>query len=259
MPRYKLIIEYDGTRYGGWQVQKNATTVQGALLRAGGELFGEKVDVQGAGRTDAGVHALAQAAHLAAPKALPLPQLVQELNDRLPHDIHILSAEKAHPRFHARHDATGRSYIYQYSRRRTAFAKKYVWWIRDELNVKAMQNAARCLEGMHDFTSFSDKAVDEGKTRVLVEQVLVTEAGPLILLRIRASHFLWKMVRRIAGTLAEAGRGNLSFDDVKGLLENPSNAPSRWTAPPSGLFLEQVLYQGDRWNKDLIPATPIRG
>jgi len=110
---------------------------------------------------------------------------------------------------------------------------------------------------MHDFASFTDKSIGEKSTRVLVEAAETVESGQLILFRIRASHFLWKMVRRIVGTLVEVGRGSLPPSQMKEFLEGPSDAPARWTAPPSGLFLEQVLYPGDKWRKELRPLTPI--
>src|ERR1043166_5335468 len=138
MPTYKLTIEYEGTRSSGWQAQGNTQkTVQGHLIRAASQVLGE-VDVGGAGRTDAGVHAAGQVPHLWARKAIDPLQLVRKVNDLLPHDIHILRAERATDKFHARHDAVSRVYLYQISTRRTAFAKPFVWWIKDTLNFDAM-------------------------------------------------------------------------------------------------------------------------
>jgi tRNA pseudouridine38-40 synthase len=257
MARYKLIIEYDGTHYGGWQMQQNARSIQGLLIHTGEEFFKERVEIQGAGRTDAGVHALAQVAHLEVDAERPAHLIQWEFNERLPSDIHILSVERMPPRFHARHDALGRSYLYQISRRRTAFAKRYVWWVKDKFNVYPMKGAAQMLVGMHDFANFADKRIDETQTKVLVESAEVGEAGDLILFRIRASHFVWKMVRRLVGALVEIGRGALKPSDLQTLLETPSGAPAQWTAPPSGLFLEQVIYPGESWHKALVPAIPL--
>lgn len=258
MAKYKLIIEYDGSRYKGWQQQKNGRSIQEALIDAARAFFQESVVVQGSGRTDAGVHALGQVAHLEASKDVPPEQIQRELNDRLPFDIHILSVKRASQRFHARHDALGRSYLYQVSRRRTALAKRYVWWVKDDLHLANMKKTLPLLKGMHDFASFADKKIDAGKTQVLVEKVELVEAGDLILFRIRASHFVWKMVRRVMGMLVEVGRGNLKPQEVNRLLEAYSEEPALWTAPPSGLFLEQVLYPGDKWQEDLLPVTPLR-
>ena len=167
MPRYRLTIEYAGTRYSGWQVQKNARTIQGELLRAVREATGAAaLDLQGSGRTDAGVHALQQVAHLDLPKAMSPEALRHQVNDALPADIHVLRVDPVPHRFHARHDAVSRSYLYQVARRRTAFAKSYVWWVKDALDVPAMREAAGVFVGMHDFQSFTDSNPDEISTRV---------------------------------------------------------------------------------------------
>jgi len=251
MKAWKLTLEYDGTRYSGWQEQQNARTVQGELRKAAEDFFGTRVDLGGAGRTDAGVHALAQAAHLkveprrAKIKSVPRPQeLLYALNDRLPADICVLEVEETDPRFHARHDAVARSYLYQISTRRTAFGKKYVWWVKDKLDVAAMSKAAQLIAGHHDFVTFSkrDAARPDESTIVAVESAEVTTEEHLILFRITASHFLWNMVRRLVGTLVEVGRHNLSVEDFAAMLNGKSGAAAVWTAPPSGLFLESIEY-----------------
>jgi tRNA pseudouridine38-40 synthase len=246
MPTWKLTLEYDGTRYRGWQAQKNTDrTVQGMLLRAAEELLGETVTVGGAGRTDAGVHALAQVAHLRCRRELPAAAMEAGLNDRLPHDVNVLSAEEAPAGFHARHDAAARVYLYRISRRRSAFDKRYVWWVRDRLDARRMAAAADLLPGRRDFASFAENAEGQTSTIVVVEESCVVEQGHEIHYRIRASHFLWKMVRRIVGTLVEVGRGRLESGDIERLLREKSGDPARWTAPPSGLFLEKVIYPKD--------------
>jgi tRNA pseudouridine38-40 synthase len=257
--RFKLYIEYDGTRYSGWQVQKDARTIQGKLLEAAEKIFKqENVDVQGSGRTDAGVHALCQVAHLEV-KTILAPEIIRmKFNDELPSDINILEVEKTNPKFHARHDATSRSYLYQISKRRTAFGKNYVWWIKDKLDFVKMQSAAKLFLGMHDFVSFTDEDNEEKSTKVLIEDLQLKENGELILVRIVGSHFLWKMVRRMIGVLVEIGRGKLSEKDLRKFLNTKSNEPAKFTAPPSGLFLEQVIYQGEKLNRDLIPAIYIK-
>jgi tRNA pseudouridine38-40 synthase len=246
MPRFKLVIEYSGTRYSGWQIQKNARTVQGELRRAVSEATKENdLEIYGSGRTDAGVHALGQVAHLDVETRMAPELLRLEVNDRLPSDIHVLSLARARPGFHARHDAVARSYLYQIARRRTAFGKPYVWWIRDELSLPRMRSAARLFRGMHDFRSFTDPKVEAGSTKVLLEEVTVAEEGSLVLVRIVGSHFLWKMVRRMVGVLAEAGRGAMGEAEIQALLAERSAVPATLTAPPSGLFLERVLYGDD--------------
>lgn len=243
MPTWKVTLEYDGTRYRGWQSQKNTDrTVQGMLLRAAHELLGADVACGAAGRTDAGVHALAQVAHLKAHKAMPESEIAWGLNERLPADINVLAVEKAPPRFHARHDAKSRTYFYRVSRRRTAFEKPFVWWVKDPLDAAAMRRAAKLFEGRHDFASFCENPEGQESTLVVVEKCEVVEVGQEIHFRITASHFLWKMVRRLAGTLVEVGRGNLDAAGIEKLLREKSSAPAKWTAPPSGLFLEKVVY-----------------
>ncbi len=258
MSRFKLYIEYEGTRYSGWQMQKNSKTIQGTILSAAEKIFkGQKIDLQGSGRTDSGVHAVCQIAHLDV-KTVLAPEIIKmKINDELPYDINVLEVVKTHPKFHARHDAVKRSYIYQISRRRTAFGKNYVWWIKDKLNFEKMNSASKLFIGMHDFSSFSGDDPDEKSTKVLIEDIQMKEAGDLILVRIIGSHFLWKMVRRMIGVLVEVGRGNFNETDVVNFLETKSNIPAKYTAPPSGLFLEQVIYKGDKLNNELKPVFPI--
>lgn len=249
MPTWKLELEYEGTRYRGWQIQHNAKTVQGEMQAAARQLFEAKAEVFGSGRTDAGVHAVGQIAHLKVSelKANVTPRHIQlGFNDLLPYDINILKVTNAPDDFHARHDAVARYYMYQISTRRTAFGKSFVWWIKDKLDAKAMKDAAEVLVGKHDFVSFSE--LEEGKkqsTLVHVQHAEIFTDGDLICFRIGASHFLWKMVRRIVGMLAEVGRGSIGTTDFERLLKFKSDAAAKFTAPPSGLFLEKVLYKGD--------------
>ena len=146
------------------------------------------------------------------------------------------------PRFHARHDAVSRAYFYQISTRKSALSKKFVWWVKEPLSLERMQEAAALLPGRHDFRLFCEKPGEQPSTVVVVESVELATPGALILVRLAASHFLWKMVRRLAGTLVEVGRGNRTIAEVSKLLAEKSREPARWTAPPSGLFLEKVRY-----------------
>jgi tRNA pseudouridine38-40 synthase len=244
MPRYKLTIEYAGTRYSGWQVQKNARTVQGELIEAVRSSFRlPRPETYGAGRTDAGVHALGQVAHIDLPTMVPPGTLQLKLNQALPADINILAAERVPARFHARHSAVARSYIYQYALRRTAFAKPFVWWIHEPLDIARMRAAAGAFVGFADFRSFTDDDPDEKSTTVKIDAVTIEKDGHLILLRVVGSHFLWKMVRRLAGVLAEVGRGGLDPARVPDLLASSSDLPPKLTAPSSGLFLERIFYE----------------
>jgi tRNA pseudouridine38-40 synthase len=259
MPRYKLTLEYAGTRYSGWQIQRNARTVQGELHRAIAEGLGRKrFETYGAGRTDAGVHALGQVVHVDWPDVLPAATLVTRLNSALPGDINVLAADRVPARFHARHSAVARSYLYQIARRRTAFAKPYVWWIRETLDIEAMRESAARLTGFADFRSFAHDDPEDASTEVAISQVEIAHDGALLLVRIVGSHFLWRMVRRMVGVLAEVGRGGLTGADVSALLAAPSDAPARLTAPASGLFLERVFYDAPPASWPLVAACPVR-
>ncbi len=257
MPTYKLTIEYEGTRYSGWQAQGNTQkTVQGHLVRVATQSFGE-VDLGGAGRTDAGVHASGQVAHLRMRKAADPLQITRKLNDLLPHDIHVLHTARAGDGFHARHDAVTRVYMYQISTRRAAFAKPFVWWIKDSLDAPAMARAAATMAGRHDFTAFADKRLGPDESRiVVVESCAVAAVGDLILFRIAASHFLWKMVRKLVAFLVEIGRRTVQPEQLEGMLRKPGEIFSP-TAPPSGLFLEAVVYPGETFDRPLAAVVPV--
>ncbi|MEO8099585.1 MAG: tRNA pseudouridine(38-40) synthase TruA [Acidobacteriota bacterium] len=250
MRTYKLTIEYDGSKYSGWQDQINARSVQGELKQAAREVFAEEVEVQGAGRTDAGVHAVGQVAHIKvsrAPTKLTAAGILRELNERLPSSVAIVECEEAPPRFHARHSAVSRAYFYQISTRKAALSKKFVWWVKEPLNLAHMQQAAALIPGRHDFTAFRalDKSKPDDSTIVVVESAEVALDDHLIVFRIEASHFLWKMVRRLAGTLVKVGLGEVSVEEFEALLQGKKNARldiAAWTAPASGLFLESVRY-----------------
>lgn len=274
MPTYRLTLEYEGTRYRGWQEQQNARSVMAELRQAILEAAGEMRDLGGSGRTDAGVHALAQEAHLRLSRPVEPEPFRRAVNDRLPPDIHLLAVAPAADSFHSRHGAASRSYVYQVSRRRAALAKRFVWWVKRPLEAGPMRDAAALFAGRHDFRLFCERPAEQTSTVVVVERVEVAEAGDLILVRLVASHFLWKMVRRVVGTLVEVAAGDLDRAAVAGLIADFSqprqavdrrgsrggpggHLPADWTAPPSGLFLERVLYPGDPPLGPLVAAVPV--
>ncbi len=252
MKTWKLTLEYNGTKYSGWQEQKNARTVQGQLRKAAEDFLGLEVELQGAGRTDAGVHARAQVAHVRVRASSrrqfpPADEILRGINERLPADICLIDVSERDNAFHARNDAVSRTYVYQISKRRTAFFKKYVWWVREPLDVAAMTQAARALVGRHNFICFRapDPSRPDESTAVVVEDAGIAVEGDLILFHITASHFLWRMVRRIVGVLVRLGQGQISIDDFNALLKgraDPRLDVAAWTAPASGLFLERVEY-----------------
>ncbi len=232
--------------------------MQGELIGAMRKVFKtDDFELYGAGRTDAGVHALEQIAHLDV-KTMLGPEIIRmKVNDELPADVNLIEVEKTHANFHARHDATARSYLYQISRRRTALGKRYVWWIKDKLDVRKMEAALHLFVGMNDMRSFTDDDPEAKSTKVLIDRVEIKESGALILIRLIGSHFVWKLVRRVVGVTAEVGRGKLSLDDLKRFLAQQSPEPARLTAPPSGLFLERIYYKGDKSTSELRPVLHI--
>ena len=259
MARFKLFIEYAGTKYSGWQIQKNARTVQGELTRVVEHVTGQRqFELYGSGRTDAGVHALEQVAHLDIITSVPAETLRRRINDELPSDIHVLRIELARRKFHARHDAVARSYLYQISRRRSAFAKNFVWWVRDDLDMKKMRATAGRFAGMKDFRSFTDDSADEKSTLVAIERIELAEDGDLVLVRVEGSHFLWKMVRRMVGVLVDVGAGGTTIDEAERFLHEESAVPAKLTAPASGLFLERVYYRGETRRPALRGSVDVR-
>lgn len=180
------------------------------------------------------------------------------INDHLPADINILAVERVPKNFHARHDAAGRSYLYQISRRRSAFGKRFTWWIKDTLDLHAMKKTSEIFKGMKNFQSFTADDPGDKSMKVLIESIDIKESGDLILIRITGSHFLWKMVRQIVGVLAEVGRGKMSESDIRKFFQSKSGIPTTLTAPPSGLFLEKVYYKNDERLTELKPVVDIR-
>jgi tRNA pseudouridine38-40 synthase len=257
--RFRLNLEYAGTGYSGWQKQEDARTIQGTLLAAAAEIFADPtLDIQGHGRTDAGVHALNYTAHLdTVASPLSAMEMCHRFNELLPSSIVMLAVAPCGPRFHARHNCVGRSYLYQIALRKTAFHKKYVWWPKDRLDSAAMARAARLFVGMHDFASFAEKQELKKSTKVMVNGVFVYDDGDEEMLRLRVvgSHFLWKMVRRMVGVLVEVGRGALAAEEVAALLSGPSELPGRCTAPPSGLFFEKAFYDQEEFERFLAEAA----
>lgn len=255
MPTYRLDLEYDGTKFSGWQVQASGRTVQGVLLDVLRTVVGQRdLDLQGAGRTDAGVHALGQVASLRTRRALEPRSLLAELERALPADLAVLDVRAAHPRFHARHDAVARVYRYQITRRRSAFGKRTTWWVPESLDARRIVAAARGFEGRHDFRAFARRAGEAESTIVEVAACRVATLGEFTLIRIVGSHFLWNQVRRMVASLVAVGRGAARPEDVSAWLEGRA-APPAEAAPAAGLFLEAVRYAGEK--ADLPPLLPV--
>lgn len=249
MPTFKIEIEYEGTRYRGWLREHLQKTIQGELMQAARQMFSVKPEIFAAEDTETGVHAYANTAHLKLSELnadVTPSQIQQRFNDNLPHDINIKKLRNAPENFHARNDAAGKVYLYQMATRRTAFAKNFVWWLKDNSNLDEMVEAAEILVGKHDLGSFCD-ADESGKTSFPLDvyRSEIFADGDLICYRIAADRFSPKMVQRIVGVLAEIGRKKYSVTDFGRLIKFKSNAAKTFTAPPSGLFLEKILYKGD--------------
>ena len=241
--RYKLILSYDGTNFSGWQKQLDARTVQGDLLTVASRVFAAKdVDIQGCGRTDSGVHALAYAAHLQLPRPISPEEIEEKLNLALPKDMAILAVEAVGPTFHARHHCLARRYVYRIFTRKSAFGKRYGWWIQKQLDVDAMQKAATLLVGQHDFKCFAEKQEMRKSTAVRVYGVDIDEASGLLCIRVTASHFLWHMVRKLVWILVEIGSGQLTGADIVKMLNDPTGSCVQQMAPAAGLFFEKAIY-----------------
>jgi tRNA pseudouridine38-40 synthase len=254
MPTYRLLIEYDGTRFAGWQVQASGRTVQGVLLEALRELTGDReVDLQGAGRTDAGVHALGQVASLRCRCLLDPARLWHDLERHLPADVAVLEVRAANRGFHARHDALARAYRYQVTCRRSAFGKRTTWWVEGTLDTGAMVRAAEAFVGRHDFRALAKRGGEGASTHVEVEACEIRAVGDLVLVRLVASHFLWNQVRCMVGALVTVGRHAATPDDVPLWLAGTA-APPLLAAPAAGLFLEAVRYRDEPWElPQLVP------
>ena len=258
---WKLTLSYDGTNFHGWQVQPVLPSVQGALREAIAQVCGETVLPQGSGRTDAGVHALGQVATFTLTVPIPAENLLRALNRALPPSIRVLFAEAVPARFHARHSAVRKTYEYRIWQRDddavvcSPFLAPYVWDCRWPLTLDPMQQAAAALLGTHDFSSFAaadpdlaqrsgeDPASEPSPVRTLFVSSCQREGG-LLLYRVTGSGFLHHMVRNIVGTLVEIGRGALPPDAIPAILEARSRSAAGPTAPPQGLYLVGVEYEG---------------
>lgn len=253
---FRLVLEYDGSRFQGWQRQgakqtaQGVRTVMGALERVLMDAGVEVLALSGSGRTDAGVHALGQVAHLhlAATRAPHPHQLLRIFDDGLPADVAIRSITPCSPSFHARHDALERTYLYQLSLRRSAFAKPYIWWIKAALDLERLREAWACFQGNHDCSAFADLEPKEDP-RCQIRSCELSLEGSMALLRVTARHFLRRQVRRMVGAAVHCG---LKKEDPARLVQDLAHpnhlANLHWAekaAPAAGLFLEQVRYPGD--------------
>ena len=242
---YKIIVSYDGTRYNGWQKQKNVeSTIQGKLEALLTRLAGKEVTVQGSGRTDAGVHALGQVANFRMDTELSEGELFQAMNQYLPEDIAVLELKTASDRFHSRLSAVGKTYCYRIytGEAKPVFDRKYVWQLPERPDVSRMRKAAAFLLGQHDFRSFcGNKHMNKSTIRRL-DRIEIVEDGEELRLVFEGNGFLQNMVRILTGTLVECGLGERSPEEMKEILEARDRSASGQMAPARGLTLVEVRY-----------------
>ncbi len=245
MPRYKLLLEYHGGSFVGWQRQDSGPSVQAALEDAVAKFTGESVTIHGAGRTDAGVHALGQVAHFDLSKTWPPATIRNAINFHVkPHPIAVLAAEAAEDRFHARISAKGRAYLYRILNRRAPAAvdRGRVWHVTKPLDVSAMHEAAQVLVGRHDFTTFRASLCQAKSPIKTLDLLIVERLGDEIRVSARARSFLHHQVRNIVGTLGLVGQRKWNSDDVAAALAARDRTRGGPTAPPDGLYLTEVWF-----------------
>ena len=241
--RLLLTVQYLGTHYAGWQLQTNAVSVQQVVEEALAKMFGIAVRIEGASRTDSGVHAVAQKAHCDVPFEIAPRGVVLGLNDLLPPDVRIKAAGYVADDFQCRHAAKGKTYVYRIWNDDVAdvFAGATHVHIAQTLDVEAMRRAAAPLLGTHDFAAFTVASPEVSSTTRTVQSISVERDGTVVRIHVTADGFLRYMIRRVAGSLIEVGRGKLDEDALRRSLE-PAFEPARWTAPAKGLTLLEVRY-----------------
>jgi tRNA pseudouridine38-40 synthase len=245
MRNFKMIVEYDGTAYCGWQRQENGITIQQVLEEAIQLITGEKVAVIGSGRTDAGVHALNQVAHFKSSSRLPLNNIYRGMNSVLPPDIVVKEMEEVAGEFHAQHDVKSKVYVYKIcnQRLRPVLGRNYFWHIRFPLDLERLKKAAQFLIGTHDFSCFCATGTHvKDRVRTITDiEIKICNDG-LIEITVEAQGFLKYMVRNIIGTLVEIGRGKRKPEEMKPIIESRNRNIAGVTAPACGLFLKEVKY-----------------
>lgn len=245
MRNIRLLVEYDGTAYCGWQRQKNGLSIQQLLEEAIGRITGEESRVIGSGRTDAGVHALGQVAHFHTASRLGERNLLMGINSLLPFDIVVREAHEVDPSFHARFDVISKVYIYRICNGpvRPALERNRAWFIWFPLDLEGIEGALDIFRGVHDFSSFCSTHSDcPDHVRTILDIGLTKESSGIIQIFLEANGFLRHMVRSIVGTLVDIGLGKLSRDDIAGILAAKDRRRAGLTAPPQGLFLREVRY-----------------
>jgi tRNA pseudouridine38-40 synthase len=249
MRNIKLVIEYDGTDFVGWQSQANGRSVQDEITKVLGQVLQESVTLIGSGRTDSGVHARGQVANFRSGTALDVATILNALNGLLPDDICVHSVEEVPERFHARYDAQARVYRYYLSTRRSAVDRRFQWFVKYRLDAEAMNAVASEILGEHDFESFCKYDSEVKHYRCTVSKSQWERTPGMFFYEIRANRFLYGMVRALVGTMVDVGRGFMPRSAFAEILAAKDRSKAGTAAPPHGLFLEEVIY-------DLVRPLP---
>lgn len=245
MKNYKIIIQYDGTRYKGWQVQNSTDmTIQGKIQRVLSEMAGQEVEVIGSGRTDAGVHAYGQAANFHLPEKFKTEEILEYLNRYLPMDIAVTEIREADERFHARFHAVSKTYMYRIHRSTipNVFERKYMYTYTEPLDVEMMRKAAKILTGTHDFMAFCGNKKMKKSTVRTVTDIIIEETETELRISYSGDGFLQNMIRIMTGTLIEVGNGTKTLSQVEEILQKKERRNAGYTVPPEGLCLKEVHY-----------------
>lgn len=242
MRNLKLVLEYDGTSFVGWQSQANGRSVQDVITNVLDQVLQEPVTLVGAGRTDSGVHARGQVANFKTESSLSVGSVLSALNGTLPEDVYIHSVEEVDPKFHARFDAKERAYKYYIALKPTAIGRQYQWHVKYDLDVGLMNIVAQQILGEHDFQSFTKSEALVPHHRCTVLKSEWTKTPSMLIYEIRANRFLHGMVRALVGTMVDIGRGYTQADAFKAIIDAKDRRKAGMAVPPSGLFLEEILY-----------------
>ena len=242
MPNVKLTLEYDGTDFSGWQYQPNGRSVQQEVEKAINQITQETVRIAGAGRTDAGVHALGQVASFVVMRDLDFRTFGKSLNAVLPEDVVVVDAAPVGVEFHARYSATKRRYKYYIMKKPTAVWRRYCWWLNYTLDFDALVACARLIEGEHDFASFCKSDSDVQHRRCKIHESVWRLKGDTLEFDVTANRFLYGMVRALVGTMVEVARGYRPQSEFEKILDARDRSKAGMAAPPHGLFLREVFY-----------------
>ena len=242
---HKITLMYNGAAYGGWQIQKNAVTVQEEVEKAFSTILRQPISIVGASRTDAGVHALNYVANAFFDTDYDVVRVISGVNAVLPEDIRVKSIENVSEEFHARYDAKSKTYIYQIdtSCYGDVFKKPYVWRFKYPLDIDSMMQCPKHFVGLHDFSAFMSKGGQAKTFEREIYECTLTKDGDTLIMKIRGNGFLYNMVRIIAGTMVSVGRGFISHEDIPDIIASKERKRAGITAPPEGLMLYQIDYE----------------